>query len=101
VKVFEKTGLLLATFIVSSVLLQTACSSSGSGYRQPTVSYGAGYRGYHGNPYGGYRRPPVYVIDGGGGIDHGGGPVAAQLPDMGPPDMGGAGMDTMDMDFDW
>jgi hypothetical protein len=100
VKIFEKTGLLLATFIVSSLLLQTACSSSGSGYNRSTTHYGGGYRGNYGHPYGGYGRPPVYVIDGGGGIDHGG-PIATPLPEMGAPDMGGPGMDSMDMGFDW
>ena len=74
----------------------TACSSGGGGGYRSHTSYGVGYGGYYGSrPWGYY---PGYVgggpIDPDWGVGHGG-PEAAQLPEMGMPDMGG--MDSMDM----
>ena len=92
----RKTNIIIlaAAFLLGTVFL-TACSSSGgSGYSNRTVHHaGVGYGGYYGRPWG-YDHPG-YI----GGSDpvpgYGGGPVAAQMPDMGRPDFGGG----MDMDM--
>lgn len=89
--------------VISLLASLTACSGGSSGSYRSHVSYGPGYRGYYGaRPWGHY---PGYVgrpIDPDWGVDAGG-PSAAQLPEMGMPDMGGMdmgmGMDMGGFDF--
>jgi hypothetical protein len=89
--------------VISLLASLTACSGGSSGSYRSQVSYGPGYRGYYGaRPWGHY---PGYVgrpIDPDWGVDAGG-PSAAQLPEMGMPDMGGTdmgmGMDMGGFDF--
>lgn len=83
--------LLMTVIITSSAAMLSACSSSGSGYSRSGVHHGAGYRGYHGRPWG---YGPGYIDD---GIYPDYGDYPTQLPAMGMPDMGG-----MDMGgYDW
>jgi hypothetical protein len=85
---------LVISVLLSAIFLTAACSSSGGGGYSNRTAYhggvGVGYGGYYGRPWGHH---PGYIggIDPGPGIG-GGGPVAAQMPDMGMPDYGG-GMD--------
>jgi predicted small secreted protein len=98
--IMQKTMIrLLMLAVLLSTIVLTACSSSGGSYSGRTVYHGGvGYGGYYGRPWG-YDHPG-YI----GGIDpdpgFGGGPVAAQMPDMGMPDMDmGMGMDMGGFDF--
>lgn len=92
--------LLVAGVSLASVVLTTACSSSGSGSTRTYIQYGAGYRGFYRRPWG-YR--PIYIGGGGReidpdwGVEPPGGLIDMPMPDMGMPDIG-----TMDMGgFDW
>jgi hypothetical protein len=79
----------LALIVLFTAAALAACSGGGGGgYRSVHVGYG----GYYGaRPWGYYPSYGHGGIDPGLGIDDG--PAAAQLPDMGMPDMGGMDMD--------
>jgi len=86
----------IVALVISLVSLSALAACSGSG--QPRVSYGVGFGSYYGaSPWRHYPGRPIYV-GGGGGIDLPDEPIAAQMPDFGMPDMGGAA-DFADFDF--
>lgn len=81
--------------VLATVLIVSACSGSGGGYRGD-AAHGIGYGHYHGpGPWGNYTGQ--VDSDPGPGMDDA--PPPAPLPDMGMPDVGGGTVLGMGLDM--